>query len=81
MLDSDFPRSADDMKSTFGYVFKFAGGAILWKSVKQTIIASSTMYAYFIACYGASIQAIWLENFVFVLTAVLCFQIHKDFLL
>ena len=29
-----------------------AGGAISWKSVKQTLRASSTMKAKFVACYG-----------------------------
>ena len=41
-----------------------AGGAISWKSVKQTLITSSTMQAEFIACYGAAAQALWLKNFI-----------------
>jgi len=41
-----------------------AGGAISWKSVKQTLIASSTMEAEFIICYEASNQAIWLRNLI-----------------
>nr|KYP63741.1 Copia protein [Cajanus cajan] len=41
-----------------------AGGAISWKSVKQTIIASSTMAAEFIACFEASNHGIWLRNFI-----------------
>ncbi|KAG2701138.1 hypothetical protein I3760_06G030100 [Carya illinoinensis] len=41
-----------------------AGGAISWKSVKQTLVASSTMQAEFVACYGATIQAVWLRNFI-----------------
>ena len=41
-----------------------AGGAISWRSVKQTLIASSTMAAEFIACYEASNHGIWLQNFV-----------------
>lgn len=35
-----------------------------WKSVKQTLVASSTMEAEFIACYETSNQAIWLRNFI-----------------
>ena len=34
------------------------------KSIKQTLIASSTMEAEFIACYEASNQGIWLCNFI-----------------
>ena len=41
-----------------------AGGAISWKSVKQTLVASSTMEAEFIACFEAFNQGIWLRNFI-----------------
>ena len=63
--DADFGGCLDDLKSTSGYIFMLAEGAISWKSVKQTLIASSTMYAEFVACYGAACQAIWLKNFIF----------------
>jgi hypothetical protein len=43
--DSDFVGDVDDRKSTSGNVFTLAGGAILWKSSKQTVTALSTMYA------------------------------------
>ena len=62
--DSDFAGCIDSRRSTSGYVFMMAGGAISWKSVKQTLIASSTMEAEFIACYEASNQAIWLRNLI-----------------
>ena len=52
--DSDFAGCVDDMKSTSGYVFILARGAISWKSVKQTLTASSTMHAEFVACFGAA---------------------------
>ena len=61
--DSDFAGDVDDRKSTSGYVFTLAGGAILWKSSKQTITASSTMYAEFVACYEAIGQVNWLKKF------------------
>ena len=41
-----------------------AGGAVSWKSVKQTLIASSTMETEFIACYRASNHGIWQRNFI-----------------
>ena len=62
--DSDFAGDIDDRKSTSGYVFTLAGGAISWKSFKQTVIASSTMFAEFVACYEATGQANWLKKFV-----------------
>ena len=62
--DSDFAGDADDRKSTSGYIFTLAKGAISWKSSKQTVTASSTMYAEFVACYEASGQVTWLKKFV-----------------
>ena len=62
--DSNFTGCQDSRKSTSGYVYMLAGGAISWRSAKQTLIASSTMTAEFIACYEASNHGIWLRNFV-----------------
>jgi hypothetical protein len=62
--DSDLGGCPDDRKSTSGYIFMLAGGAISWKSKKQTIVASSTMQAEFIACYAAATHAAWLRNLV-----------------
>jgi hypothetical protein len=62
--DSDHAGCVDSKKSTSGYIFTLAGGAISWKSSKQTIVASSTMQAEFIACYEATGQAVWLKNFI-----------------
>ena len=63
-FDSDFAGCRDSMKSTSGYIHLLVGGAISWKSVKQSIIASSTMATEFVACYEASNHGIWLRNFV-----------------
>ena len=52
------------MKSTSGYIYLLPGGAISWKSVKQSIVASFTMAVEFVACYEASNHGIWLRNFV-----------------
>ena len=62
--NSDFAGCQDSRRSTSGYIYLLAGGAISWKSAKQTLIASSTMAAEFIACYKASNHGIWLRNFV-----------------
>jgi hypothetical protein len=55
--DSDFAGCLDTEKSTLGYIFTLKNGAISWKSSKQTITTSSTMYAEFVACYEATEQA------------------------
>ncbi|XP_017973542.1 PREDICTED: uncharacterized protein LOC108661411 [Theobroma cacao] len=62
--DSDFAGCQDDMKSTSGYIFMLAEGAVSWKSVKQKFLTSSTMQAEFVTCYGAATQAIWLKNLI-----------------
>ncbi|XP_047259099.1 secreted RxLR effector protein 161-like [Capsicum annuum] len=51
---SDFAGCLDNRSSTSSYVFMMAGGAVSWKSVKQTLIASSTMEVEFMAFYEAS---------------------------
>ncbi|XP_070011249.1 secreted RxLR effector protein 161-like [Nicotiana sylvestris] len=62
--DSDFAGYIDTRKFTFGYLFQLAEGAISWKSVKQSVIATSTMEAEFVACFEATIHALWLQNLI-----------------
>jgi len=62
--DSDYVGCVDSRKSTFGYVYLLVGGAISWKSAKQLVIATSTMEAEFVACFEATVHALWLRNFV-----------------
>ena len=62
--DSDFAGCVDSRKSTSGYIFLLAQGAISWRSTKQDTVATSPMEAEFIACYEASSQALWLRNFI-----------------
>ena len=62
--DADFAGCVDSRKSTSGYIFTLAGGPISWKSSKQTLVASSTMQAKYVACYEAVGQAVWLKNFI-----------------
>lgn len=63
--DADFAGNfLYSKKSTFGYVFTLAGGAVAWKSVKQTLTATSTMQAEFIAVYEGVCQGLWMKNFL-----------------
>ena len=52
--NTDFQSDIDFRKSTSGYVFTFGGGAISWRSVKQSSIADSTMEAKYIAASEAA---------------------------
>ncbi|KAL4325263.1 hypothetical protein GQ457_11G002710 [Hibiscus cannabinus] len=60
--DPDFAGCVDSRKSTSGYIFMFASGAISWRSVKQTLTATSTMEVEFVSCFEASSHGIWLKN-------------------
>ena len=68
--DSDYAGCVDDKKSTSGYICMMAEGAVLWKSVKQTLTASSTIEAEYVTCYEATCHAIWLWNFILALKVV-----------
>jgi hypothetical protein len=61
---SDSDCAGEERKSTSGYIFNLAGGAISWKSSKQTVTTSSIMYAEFVACYEATRQVNWLKKFI-----------------
>ena len=60
--DANWVTDSDETSSTSGYVFTLCGGAISWKSGKQTCIARSTMEAEFIALDLATQEADWLRN-------------------
>ena len=65
--DANFTGCIDDKKSITGYIFMMVGGVVSWKSVKQTLTASSTMEAKYVTCYEVCCHAIWMRNFVSVL--------------
>ena len=62
--DTDFACCVDSRKSTSGYIFKLADGAMSWRSEKQTLTATSTMEAEFISCFEASSHGVWLKSFI-----------------
>jgi hypothetical protein len=60
--DSDFVGCVDTKKSRSDYIFTLTNGAISWKSSKQIIIASSTIYAKFVACFEATGWTLWFKK-------------------
>ena len=62
--DADWAGCSDSRKSTSGYVFKFCGGAISWISRRQTVVATSSCEAEYIALCGACKEATWLRQVV-----------------
>ena len=62
--DANWISDTKDSKSTSGYLFTFGGGAVSWKSSKQTCIARSMMESKFIALDKAGEEAEWLRHFL-----------------
>ncbi|XP_073133688.1 secreted RxLR effector protein 161-like [Henckelia pumila] len=62
--DANWISDTKDSKSTSGYVFSIGGGAVSWRSSKQTCIARSTMESEFIELKKATEEAEWLRNFL-----------------
>jgi transposase InsO family protein len=68
--DSDFQSDSDSRKSTSGAVFTIGGGAVIWRSIKQSCIADSTMEAEYVAACEAAKEAVWLRQFLIDLEVV-----------
>ena len=55
--DSNWTSDADEFYATSGYVFTLGGGAISWRSCKQTILTRSTVEAELTALDTATVEA------------------------
>lgn len=60
--DSNWISDVDELKATSGYVFTLGGGAVSWKSCKQTILTRSTMEAELSALDTSTVEADWLRE-------------------
>lgn len=60
--DSGFRTDELSGKSQTGYIFLKSGAPISWKSVKQTVTATSTNHAELLALHEASREAVWLRT-------------------
>jgi len=62
--DSDYAGCLESRKSTSGYIFLIAGGAVSWKSKKQSNTATSTCEAEYMACCSTTKEAVWLSRLI-----------------
>ncbi|GJS78905.1 hypothetical protein Tco_0728786 [Tanacetum coccineum] len=62
--DAGFETDRDDTKSQTGYVFILNGGAVDWKSSKQSTTAMSATEAEYIAASKAAMEAVWIRKFI-----------------
>jgi len=63
-VDSDFAGEASSLKSTTGYVLLLGSGIVQWHSKRQSITASSTADAEFIASASAIQELVWFRQLV-----------------
>jgi hypothetical protein len=71
-VDASFDTDPDDSKSRTGYVYILNGGAVSWRSCKQSVIAGSTTEAEYMAASEASSEGVWIRNFI---TELVWFQV------
>ncbi|MCO5550458.1 hypothetical protein L7F22_003945 [Adiantum nelumboides] len=62
--DADFAGDLDRRRSTSGYLYTFAGGAISWFSRLQSCVTLSTIEAEYVATSESCKEAIWLTRLV-----------------
>jgi len=60
--DTDWAGDVNDRKSTSGYIFVLSGGAVSWKSRKQTCVALSTAESEYVALANTRQEVIWMRQ-------------------
>ncbi|GJQ97520.1 retrotransposon protein, putative, ty1-copia subclass [Tanacetum coccineum] len=62
--DAGYLTDADDLKYQTGYVFVLNEGDADWTSTKQSIFATSSAEAEYIAAYDAFKETVWVRKFI-----------------
>jgi hypothetical protein len=63
-VDASFDTDLDDSKSQSGYVFVMNGGAVSWRSSKQSMVSRSSTEAEYVAALEAAQEAVWMKEFI-----------------
>lgn len=63
-VDADYGGCKDTRRSTSGYVFIMAGGAVTWSSKRQTTVALSTVEAEYVAMSRCAQQMTWMQSWL-----------------
>nr|GEW91521.1 hypothetical protein [Tanacetum cinerariifolium] len=69
--DAGFETDRVDTKSQTGYVFILSGGAVVWKSSKQSTTAQHAIEAEYMAESEAAKEVVWIRKFIDELGVVL----------
>ncbi|KAJ9541765.1 hypothetical protein OSB04_028271 [Centaurea solstitialis] len=64
LVDAGYLSNPHTGRSQTGYVFTIGGTAILWRSTKQTMVATSSNHAEILAIHEASRECVWLRNVI-----------------
>ena len=62
--DAGYLLDPQKARSQTGYVFNYNGTAISWRSVKNTMVATSSNHSEIIAIHEASRECIWLRSMI-----------------
>jgi hypothetical protein len=68
--DANWISDADELYTTSGYTFLLGGGAISWKSCKETVLTKSTIEAELTTLDTARAEAEWLHELLMDLPVV-----------
>src|SRR5690348_11331356 len=60
-VESDFGNDQDELKSTSGYVITVNRAVVSWRSKRQSMVATSTCHAEYIAASEASREIMWMR--------------------
>jgi hypothetical protein len=63
-VDGGYMSDPHNARSHTGFVFLYGGATISWRSVKQTMVATSTNHSEIIALYKATRGCVWLWRIV-----------------
>jgi hypothetical protein len=63
-VDSDYGGCRDTRRSTSGYIFMMAGGAVAWSSKRQASVALSTVEAEYVAMSRCAQQMMWMQSWL-----------------
>jgi Reverse transcriptase (RNA-dependent DNA polymerase)/GAG-pre-integrase domain/gag-polypeptide of LTR copia-type len=62
--DADYGGCKETRRSTSGYVFTMAGGAVSWSSKRQATVALSTVEAEYVAMSRCAQQMVWMNSWL-----------------
>ena len=68
--NTNFVGCVDYCKSISRYISIMVSEVVSGRSVKQTLIVTSTMKVEFVSCFETTLQGVWLKSFIFGLMVI-----------